>query len=169
MFEPLLQSNEIYTHKDLTIQPFIIECDGNGKFVRTYDSSRSALHARGDRVDIYSLFQFVDVGSGIVKLYSLRHRSFLSAIGVGWPLFPRVEDEDWSRFQVHINSDGTINLSSTHPLAKDGPFISVISESRILRVAEREPRKEWSYFRLYDVQTYLRELDAFVTDSTYKA
>jgi hypothetical protein len=169
MFEPLLQSDEIYTQKDLTTQPFILESDGNGKFVRTYDSNRSALHARGDRADKYCLFQFVDVGAGIVKLYSLLHRSFVSAIGVGWPLFPRVEDEDWSRFRVLINSDGTINLSSTHPIAKDGPFISVIGESRILRIAEREPRKEWSYFRLYGVRTYLRELGAFVTDSTYKA
>jgi hypothetical protein len=169
MSYPQVGYPQIYTTEQLNTLAFYLVNTGNGKFVTTFGSNASALHALGDHANKESLFQFVPAGNGEVKIFSLFHRGFVSAIGAGWPLFPRVEDESWSRFKLEINKDGTICFASVQPIAKDGAYVSVIGESRILRIAEKTPRQPWSYFIPYSADSIIKDITSFVSANKYVA
>ena len=40
-------------------------------------------------------------------------------------------------------------IRSTVPVAQKWPYVSVIGEERVLRIAELTPRDPWSYFQIY--------------------
>lgn len=163
MSELLTRSNKIYSTDELRSGVFYLYSTGAAKFLRTYDSNNSALHAQSNSADQYCMFQFLPAPNGAVRLFSLYHRAFISAIGEGWPLFPRVEDDSWSHFNLIENADGTICLKCSHPLS-DNSFVSVIGEERIVRVAEKSPRQPWSYFTPFSATAHIDSLNAFVAE-----
>lgn len=87
------------------------------------------------------------LGGDLVKIYSCTDMKFLSAIGDGWPLRARVDDEQWSIFRLIVNPNKTISFQSTaEPAVKAGcTFVSAIGNERRLRIAEAAPT-EWSCF-----------------------
>jgi len=101
--------------------------------------------------------------------------NFLSAVGEGWPLQPRVIDEDWSHFELTVvPPNGQLNIRSLHPIAASSPWVSVPlnyhADDRI-RICELKPRPKHSYFQPYTpasrgaVDADLRE---FIEKNRYK-
>ena len=137
--------------------PFYLECRGNNKFVTSYEDRESALHARVNDNEINDLcyFQFIqhETKPETYYLFTWKYRDKVSVMNEGWPLFPKsnINTRIWDHFSLHKKEGSEyINIKSEHPIAKDGPWISVVDEPKILRVAERNPHPDgWSDFLPY--------------------
>ncbi|MBK5400452.1 hypothetical protein JFU47_27670 [Pseudomonas sp. TH39(2020)] len=119
-----------------------------GKFITA--TSNRQLIASAQSIDKFCHFQFVALPTNEVKIFSIGHQSFVSAIGSEWPLFARVEDETWSRFIVEYNASiGAFTIKSTQALAASSSYVSVADAGKRVRICEATPREKWSYFQPY--------------------
>lgn len=138
-----------------------------GKFVTPGVSNSAPLTPQGDKCDKPQLFQFVRHADGVVKIWNLAFRSFVSAFGDKWPLLPQVGDEDWSHFALTVvPPNGQLNIRCLHPIAGSGPWVSVplnYPEDVRIRVCEVKPRAKNSYFQPYAPMS-LGRVDADLTD-----
>jgi hypothetical protein len=83
---------------------------------------------------------------------------YLSAVGEGWRLFPKVEDAKWSFFVIERTSAPnrkTITIRSTAPEAAGSPYVSVVGPERVVRICEKTARialnDAWSGFVLEQI------------------
>lgn len=144
-FQEIKEGNIIY-----------LQCEGNGLIVTTYqDSLDSALTATSQHHDKWCAFRFIewDSTNQIYQIESVGHHTRISAIGNGWPLFPRIEDFNWAKFKIKPSTNNrSINIQSAHPIANSSWVSAVQSDHpnvKIIRICEATPIEGWSDFTPY--------------------
>ena len=130
---------------------FYLENRGSNKYVTAYESEDSALHALSNDITELCYFKFErhEKLPNTYYLFTWKYRNKITVIGKGWPLFPKTSsDKNCHLFSIHPSpfNETYICLKFEYPTAQGTPWISVIGESRILRVSEKIPRKNWSEY-----------------------
>lgn len=115
----------ITSPESLGKQTVILANDQTGKFVNAGTSANEDMQISSETADRFTYLQFVKQGT-FWKIWCLKYQSFCSGFGAGYPIKPKVADEQWSHFEVQMDLDYAITIKS-FVKENPGPYVALPS------------------------------------------